>query len=159
MFGLKRTVQKIQEPIKAVPLCSRIFSRGKRTTRKGLQPGAQRLINMLSVFSARKKQPRRLKLSLEDSIRHKVVTAAWSILLRDKKQARTNQLQQQYYKMKEACDELEQSNRYLAFHATKREKGKRFAPELRIPTETPPNQPWNFDWVPEDNLSNQKQRK
>lgn len=153
MLSIKRTIQQIQEPVKAIPLCSRVFSRGKRTTKKGLQPGAQRLVNMLSVFSARKKQPRRLKLSLEDKIRHNTVQSAWSIFTRDKKQARTNQLEKQYYKIKEACDELEQTNQYLAFHATKREKGQRFAPELKLPTETPPHQPWNFDWVPEDDLS------
>lgn len=124
----------------------RTFSRGVRTARKGLQPGAQRLINQLSVFSARKKQPRRLKLCLEDQIRHKTVHAAWRLFQRDRRLAREQLLKDQYNHMKQACDQLEAVSPYLAHNATKRELGKRFAPEMRIPTETPPNKPWDFDW-------------
>lgn len=126
------------------------FTRGKRTGRKGLQPGAQRLINMLSVFSARKKQPRRIKLCIEDLVRHNTVQAAWRIYMRDKKLERTRLLKGQYELMQEACEELEKVSGYLAFEATKREKSKRFTPELRIPSETPPTVPWQFDWKAHD---------
>jgi large subunit ribosomal protein L40 len=146
--ALLRPVTLLQECNNGV-FCSRVFSRGKRT-KKALAPGAQRIINMLSVFSAHKKQPRRLKLSLEDLIRHNMVQKAWSIYMRDKKIARTNKLRVQYDKIKEACDELESLDGYLAFEATKRELGKRFSPELRIPTDTPSNEIWALDWKATD---------
>ncbi|CAN6641493.1 large ribosomal subunit protein mL40 [Trichomonascus vanleenenianus] len=148
MFGLKKSLQAIQTFSKT-QLAPRVFTRGKRTGRKGLQPGAQRLINMLSVFSARKKQPRRLKLSLEDKIRHNTVKAAWSIHMRDKRLAREALLEKQYERMTDACNELEKVSPYLAYQATVREKSKRFSPEMRVPTEFPPNKPWDFDWAPQ----------
>lgn len=126
--------------------------RGKRTKKSagGRTPGALKLITMLSVFTARKKLPRRLKLSVEDLIRHNTVQAAWKYFMRDKKRARIAQLKAQYEKIQEACNEIEQLDGFLAYHATMRERGKRFTPELRIPTETPPRQIWSFDWKPSD---------
>lgn len=129
---------------------SKTFVRGKRTKRRALAPGAQRVINMLSVFSAHKKQPRRIKLCLEDLIRHNMVQKAWQIFIRDKKIARTDALRQQYDKIQEACEELETVDKYLASEATKREKGKRFPLELRVPTESPPNEVWTENWTPND---------
>ncbi|ANB15492.1 mitochondrial 54S ribosomal protein YmL28 [Sugiyamaella lignohabitans] len=123
-----------------------VLSRGKRTKARALAPGAQRIINMLSVFSAHKKQPRRIKLAMEDLIRHNVVQKAWSIFMRDKKLIRTERLKSQYKKIEEAAEELKSLNGYLHFEATKRELGKRFSPEMRIPTETPPNEIWHEDW-------------
>lgn len=129
---------------------SLVQTRGKRTKKQGLLPGAQRVINMLSVFSARKKQPRRLKLCVEDQLRHNTVQKAWQIHMRNKKQEREETLKIQYEKMKEACDELEKLNTFLAFEATKRERGKRFSPEMRVPTETPSNEIWANDWKSTD---------
>jgi large subunit ribosomal protein L40 len=126
-------------------------TRGKRTGKTaGKTPAASRIITQLSVFTARKKLPRRLKLSVEDLIRHNTVQAAWKYFMRDKQRARKAQLKAQYEKMQEACNELEQVDKYLAFHATAREKGKRFTPEIRIPTDTPPKQIWSFGWKPSD---------
>lgn len=122
--------------------------RGKRTTK--LAPGASRVINMVSVISARKKQPRRLKMCKEDQVRHQMIMAAWKLHLRDEKAERTNKLKAQYEKITEACDELQKLDPALYEAATAREKGKRFSPEMRIPTDTPPRQPWQFDWSPPD---------
>lgn len=132
----------------SLDLASKVITRGKRTTSKGLQPAAQRLVTMLSVFSARKKQPRRIKFSLEDKIRHKTVQSAWSIHMREKRLAREDNLKIQYELMQEAGEELRKANLWLANAAESRELSKRFTPELRIPTETPPTEPWQFDWAP-----------
>lgn len=137
-------------PATVPKLIPRTFFRGKRTKRRALAPGAQRVINMLSVFSAHKKQPRRIDLCLEDLIRHNMVQKAWSIFMRDKKLARTQALQVQYNKIQEACDELESLDNYLAYEATKREKGKRFPLEMRVPTESPPNEIWAENWTIDD---------
>lgn len=133
-----------------VPVSGLGQSRGKRTGKSKRSPAAMRIVTQLSVFTARKKLPHRLKLSSEDLIRHNTIQAAWKYLMRDKRRARVDQLKNQYDKMQEACNEIEQLNPYLAFCATAREKGKRFTPELRIPTETPPKEIWAMDWKPSD---------
>lgn len=120
--------------------------RYKRTTK--LAPGAARIINMLSVFSARKKQPRRLKLSIEDKLRHEVVESAWRLHQRDEKLATEARLKGQYELVKEACEELKMIDPALYDKATAREVGKRFSLELRVPTETPPTKVWDFEWTP-----------
>lgn len=132
-------------------LAPRTATRGKRTKKQGgLLPGAQRVINMLSVFSARKKQPRRLHLALEDLLRHNMVQKAWQIYMRDKKLARQETFKAQFDKMQQACDELEKTNPYLAFEAIKRERGKRFSPELRVPTDSPADEAWAKNWKSTD---------
>lgn len=53
------------------------FVRGKRTKSKGgLNPQAQRIITQLSVMSASRKQPKLLKLSREDLIKHDMIQAS-----------------------------------------------------------------------------------
>jgi len=126
-------------------LGSHVSTRGKRTVKQA--PGASRIINMLSVLSARKKQPRRLKLCKEDLARHEVVHAAWGIHQRDTQQARRQKMQVQYEKIKEACDELQKLDPAL-FQAANARPAARFPIELRVPTETPPKTAWEFDWEP-----------
>lgn len=122
--------------------------RGKRTQK--LAPGASRIITMLSVLSARKKQPRRLKLCREDLIRHQTVQAAYRLFMRDARLEQTEKLRAQHANMVEACTELEKLDYDLFKSATEREKGKRFPIELRVPTDTPPRTQWREDWTPRD---------
>ena len=50
------------------------FTRGKRTKSKlTMSQGTQRVVGQLSVMSAARKQPLRLKLTNEDLVRHQVV--------------------------------------------------------------------------------------
>lgn len=130
-------------------LMPRMAVRGKRTKVNAAQSAnVQRLVTQLSVFSARKKQPRRLKLSLEDLLRHNATTRAWALFQKNKRQEHQLQLEQQYNKIVEACEELEATDPFLAFEGTRRERGKRFSPELRVPTETPPTIVWQESWEP-----------
>lgn len=122
---------------------SLMFARGKRTKAKKV-PG--RLVEMLSLYSARKKQPQRLWLAIEDQLRHNAVHQAWKYYMRDLKKERTLQLKKQYELIEEACTELAQLSPFLSFEATKVEKSKRFSPEMRVPTETPPRNIWASDW-------------
>lgn len=142
-------------PLTAAPvqqkqlLVSKIMVRGKRTKTNAAQSAnVQRLVTQLSVFSARKKQPRRLKLSLEDLLRHNATTRAWALFQKSKRDAHELQLEQQYNKIVEACEELEATDPFLAFEGTRRERGKRFSPELRVPTDTPPTVVWQESWEP-----------
>lgn len=132
---------------KIIPAVPKLV-RGKRTQR--LAPGASRVITMLSVLSARKKQPRRLKLCREDLIRHQTVQAAYRLFMRDAKSERMEKLRSQHAQMVEACSELEKLDNDLFKLATERQKGKRFPLELRVPTDTPPRKKWHDDWSPRD---------
>ena len=90
------------------------------------------------VFSVLAKQPRRLKLCMEDLIRHNVATRARTLFNKEKREQEAAQLEAQYNKIVEACEELENTDPFLAYEGTKKRKGNRFTPELRVPTETPP---------------------
>lgn len=136
-------------PAQQAMLTPKVAVRGKRTKVNAAQSAnVQRLVTQLSVFSARKKQPRRLKLSLEDLLRHNATSRAWAIFQKNQRDAHAAQLEAQYNKIVEACEELEATDPFLAFEGTKRERGKRFTPELRVPTETPPTVVWQEAWEP-----------
>lgn len=127
-------------------LGSKVATRGKRTVKQ--VPGASRVTNMLSVFSARKKQPRRLKLCKEDLVRHQVVTAAWGIHQKNEQEQRFQKLEAQYEKIKEACTELEVLDKELFAAANTKANDARFPLELRVPTDTPPKVIWDNEWAP-----------
>lgn len=147
LFGpAKRLWAARPRPTHAISLPNHAFIRGKRTTK--LAPGARRIINMLSVLSARKKQPRRLKMCKEDLIRHKTIQSAWKIFLRDENAVRMARLEAQHRKIAEACETLKDIDAGLFAAATAREVGKRFPMELRVPTDTPPREPWPSTWTP-----------
>lgn len=129
------------------PLSPHITTRGKRTKKNAAQAAnVQRIVTQLSVFSARKKQPRQIKLCLEDLLRHNATTRAWAIYQSQIREKHEAQLQAQYNKIVDACQDLESTEPFLAFEAIKRERGKRFTPEIRVPTETPPNTIWQENW-------------
>lgn len=128
-----------------VSFSSKIITRGKRTARQA--PGASRVINMLSVLGARKKMPRRLKLSTEDVVRHQTVAAAWKIHQKNDKAANKAKMELQYNKIQEACEELKKLDPAL-FEAANAREAKRFPVELRVPTDTPPRVAWESEWVP-----------
>jgi large subunit ribosomal protein L40 len=123
-----------------------VITREKRTQAAKRDPTVRRVVTQLSVFSGHKKLPKKLKLSIEDLLRHNVVHKAWKFYMRDKKLERTERLKAQYSKIQEACEELETVGGYVMAEAFKPEKGKRFSPELRVPTETPPNEPFHVSW-------------
>ncbi|KAK9470363.1 mitochondrial 54S ribosomal protein mL40 [Dipodascopsis tothii] len=125
---------------------SLLFTRGKRKKAAGNEVARSRLVNMLSLVTHTRKQPRLLKYSFEDLLRHRTVHRAWQLFQRKKRQARQVQLEQQYEKMKAACTELEKTDAFLFYEATVRPRTVRFPREMRIPTETPPNKVWDHDW-------------
>ncbi|VVT53173.1 mitochondrial 54S ribosomal protein mL40 [Magnusiomyces paraingens] len=141
-------------------LAPHITTRGKRTKTNAAQTAnIQRLVTQLSVFSARKKQPRQIKLCLEDKLRHNVATRAWAIFQAEKRETHKAQLTGQYEKIVEACEDLEASDPFLAHHAIMRERGKRFSPEFRVPTETPPNTIWQENWQPAPETDGKNEKK
>ncbi|CAR28105.1 hypothetical protein ZYGR_0N05950 [Zygosaccharomyces rouxii] len=132
----------ITNSLKLTPLT---FTRGKRTKSKGtLPPLVQRAITQLSVLSASRKQPKLLKLSREDFIKHQTIQHCWSIYQKELREKRNEQLKLQYKSAKNAMDVLQQLNPKMFEAANAPEDGKRFPMELKVPTEFPPNKLWHY---------------
>ncbi|KAM3160577.1 54S ribosomal protein L28 [Lachancea thermotolerans] len=127
------------------------FVRGKRTKAKGaLSPAVQRVITQLSVMSAGRKQPKMLKLSREDLIKHQTIQNCWSMYQRELREKRNEQLRLQYKSTEKAMTLLEQLDPELFEAANASEAGKRFPLELKVPTEFPPDQVWYYNYKPKE---------
>ncbi|KAK9456969.1 mitochondrial ribosomal protein L28-domain-containing protein [Dipodascopsis uninucleata] len=125
---------------------STVQVRGKRNKAGTDSAAKTRLINLMSLVTHRKKQPKRLKLSYEDQIRHSTIHKAWMLLCREKREKRHQELETMYRKMVQACDELERTSPELYNSAMKRQASLRFPLEYRIPTQSPPTKIWNSEW-------------
>lgn len=139
--------QSIRTTNKTVSQPMVTFTRGKRTKSKGsLNPLAQRVVTQLSVLSASRKQPKLLKLSREDLVKHQVIQNCWSMYQKELREKRNEQLKLQYKSTANAMSLLEQIDAELFAEANKKEDGKRFPLELRVPTEYPPNKVWYYNY-------------
>lgn len=124
--------------------------RTKRTKAAGdLDPGARKLINQISAMSPKRMAPKKLELSQEDLIRHRVVQVAWREERLQQKLAREQLLKQQYEMLQQTCEELRQVDGFLFNAAVLRVRGNKFPIEMRVPTETPPNKIWEDGWTAE----------
>ncbi|CCC67349.1 hypothetical protein NCAS_0A07910 [Naumovozyma castellii] len=122
--------------------------RTKRTTAKssgttGVSPQVQRVTTQLSVLSARKKQPKMLKLCPEDLIKHQTIENCWIQYQRDVRNRRSKTLEKQFKSIKTAMNTLQEVNPVLFKLAseatTTATEERRFPLEYRIPTDFPPN--------------------
>ncbi|SMN20974.1 similar to Saccharomyces cerevisiae YDR462W MRPL28 Mitochondrial ribosomal protein of the large subunit [Maudiozyma saulgeensis] len=123
--------------------------RYKRTKSKGsssITPQTQRIITQLSVLSARKKQPKMLKLSKEDLIKHQTIQTAWNTYQDILQNERQTMLKLQYNKMDEAMTILKDISPKLYNQANIDESGKVFPMEMRVPTDYPPRKLWYYDY-------------
>lgn len=135
---------------KTLNLTPLTLTRGKRTKSKGtLPPVVQRAVTQLSVLSASRKQPKLLKLSREDFIKHETIQHCWSTYQKEIREKRNEQLKLQYQSIKNAMDTLEQLNPKIFEAANAPQDGKRFPMELKVPTEFPPNKLWNYTFKKE----------
>ncbi|SCU88659.1 LAFA_0E13894g1_1 [Lachancea sp. 'fantastica'] len=125
------------------------FVRGKRTKSKGtLSPALQRAVTQLSVMSAGRKQPRMLKLSREDLVKHQTIQNCWALYQKELREKRNTQLRLQYKSTEQAMQLLEQLDPELFEAANASEAGKRFPLELKVPTEFPPSKIWHYNYKP-----------
>lgn len=130
---------------------ARVFARGVRTKSKGgLPPAAQRVVTQLSVMSASRKQPKLLKLSSEDFIKHQTIQRCWSTYQAELRAKRNEQLKLQYKSAKNSMDLLQQLSPELFEAANAPEHGKRFPLELKVPTEFPPTKIWYGEYKKKD---------
>ena len=140
----KNNCKKVSQPVLQ-------FVRGKRTKSKGsLSPAVQRVITQLSVMSAGRKQPKMLKLSREDLIKHQTIQNCWSLYQKELREKRNEKLRLQYKSAAKAMDLLQELDPELFEAANASEAGKRFPLELKVPTEYPPNQVWYYNYKAKD---------
>lgn len=122
-----------------------MFVRNKRTKSKSaMSPLAQRVVTQLSVISASRKQPKLLKLSREDLVKHQTIEKCWSIYQQQQRERRNTQLELQYKSMQGAMALLQELSPRLFEAANAPEKGKRFPMEMKVPTDFPPDTPWHY---------------
>lgn len=124
------------------------FVRYKRTEK--LAPGAMRLVNLLSLFSARGKQPRRLKLCREDLVRHNTIRHAYQLHKKQEQETAAWRLKAQYKRIEEACAQLKELDPALFVAAQSAVRTTRFPLELRVPTHTPPAKAWETTFMKQD---------
>ena len=133
--------------VAAVQSPTTVFIRGKRTKSKSaLSPMVQRAVTQLSVMSASRKQPKLLKLTKEDLIKHQVVQRSWAVYNKDLRDRRSELLMLQYSSIKSAMTLLETLDPELFKFANESEADKKFPLEMKVPTDYPPNKVWQYNF-------------
>lgn len=89
------------------------------------------------------KAPPSLQLSPDELIRHDTIHRAWQLLQLKGREQRQVELEKQYNKMREACNELEKADKRLFQAAMTKPKTLRYPVEMRVPTDTPPAKSWS----------------
>ncbi|KAK9480772.1 mitochondrial ribosomal protein L28-domain-containing protein [Lipomyces japonicus] len=126
---------------------STVFTRGKRTATGVNVAAKQRLISLFGLVTRTRKQPRRLKLSYEDQLKHATIHRAFQLHRRQVRESRQVELEKQYAAIKDANDELLKISPELFAQSKTREVSVRFPLEYRIPTHTPPKIAWDHSWT------------
>ena len=91
--------------------------------------------------------PRPLKFGVLRMLRHWTIYRAWNLYQRKTRTAREKELERQYNKIRDACEELGQTDERLYRIAVSKKGAGMYPIELRIPTDTPPRSGWNYKWV------------
>lgn len=104
----------------------------------------------MSVMAASRKQPKLLKLSREDLIKHQTIQRCWSTYQAELRAKRNEQLKLQYKSTQKAMSLLQELNPDLFEAANAPEHGKRFPMELKVPTDFPPRKIWYYGYKKKD---------
>ncbi|CCE65157.1 hypothetical protein TPHA_0K00230 [Tetrapisispora phaffii CBS 4417] len=124
-----------------------MFVRGKKTKTKGsLSPMTQRVVTQLSVMSAGRKQPKMLKLSKEDLVKHQLIQKSWAIYNADLRAKRDADLEKQYCSLRDAMATLQEISPELYKIANADESDRKFPLEMKVPTDYPPNKVWQYEF-------------
>ncbi|RIA83315.1 hypothetical protein C1645_786671 [Glomus cerebriforme] len=84
----------------------------------------------------------------EDLERHETIERAWQLYLRNKREVKCREMEAKYRMLNEANIKLEQISKSLFVSAQLGNKTVLFPGQLKIPTETPPLNGWNYDYIP-----------
>ncbi|RUS32973.1 mitochondrial ribosomal protein L28-domain-containing protein [Jimgerdemannia flammicorona] len=89
-----------------------------------------------------------LELSEEDQERHETIERAWKLVKMLEREARDADLERKFRKMREAMVELERTNPKLFRGAMLGNRHVTFPRQMKIPTETPATEGWNYSYKP-----------
>ncbi|EPS37612.1 hypothetical protein H072_8701 [Dactylellina haptotyla CBS 200.50] len=120
---------------------SRSYAR-KRKTKGDKDPK----IEMINYTLAHPIGGRPFKLSHMRNLRHWTIQQAWLLFKHKQKKQRELELERQYNKIHDACEELKRCDERLYRIATDRKGVGTFPMEMRIPTDTPPRGGFNEAW-------------
>lgn len=91
--------------------------------------------------------PRPLKFGTMRMLRHWTIHRAWQLFKRNERMSRERELERQYNKIREACEELARTDgRLYRVSLSKKDIGT-FPIDIRIPTDTPGARGWNYGWT------------
>ncbi|KAF8468965.1 mitochondrial ribosomal protein L28-domain-containing protein [Kalaharituber pfeilii] len=90
--------------------------------------------------------PRPLKFGTMRMLRHWTIHRAWQLYQRKLRTQRELELERQYNKIRDACEELARTDQRLFRIATAKKGVGYFPVEMRIPTDTPSREGWNYGW-------------
>jgi len=105
-----------------------------------------RKIKMIEYASVHPLTPRPFKFGYMRNLRHYIIMQAWYLYKHKQKHQRELELERQYNKVHEACEELRKCDEKLYRIAIDRKGIGYFPIELRIPTDTPPKGGFNEGW-------------
>ncbi|EWC47352.1 hypothetical protein DRE_00320 [Drechslerella stenobrocha 248] len=114
--------------------------------KKRKRPQKDPKIRAIDYAFAHPLTPRPLKWSYMRTLRHWTIQQAWLLFKHQQKKERELELERQYNKMHEACEELKRVDERLFRIATDRKGVGTFPAEMRIPTDTPPRDGFNESW-------------
>ncbi|KAF3917805.1 hypothetical protein ABW20_dc0104463 [Dactylellina cionopaga] len=103
-------------------------------------------IQMIDYALAHPIGGRPFKWSYVRNLRHWTIQQAWLLFKHKQKEQRELELERQYNKIHEACEELKRCDERLFRIATDRKGVGTFPVEMRIPTDTPPRGGFNEEW-------------
>lgn len=79
---------------------------------------------------------------------HETIERAWKLHQNQERERRNRELEKKFRKMNAAMNELEKTNDRLFKAAIVKSRHITFPREMKIPTETPSPQGWNYDYKP-----------
>ncbi|KAF3157699.1 hypothetical protein TWF106_001815 [Orbilia oligospora] len=131
---------------------SRSYAKKKK---KGDQKDVK--IQMIDYALAHPVGNRPFKWSYIRNLRHWTIQQAWLLFKHKQKAERELELERQYNKIHDACEELKRCDERLFRIATDKKGVGTFPREMRIPTDTPPRGGFNEEWKrPKDKVVKKK---
>ncbi|GAB5589428.1 hypothetical protein Unana1_04328 [Umbelopsis nana] len=88
------------------------------------------------------------QLQGEELQQHETIERAWKLHQNQERERRNRELEKKFRKMHAAMNELEKTSDRLFKAAIVKSRHITFPREMKIPTETPSPQGWNYDYKP-----------
>lgn len=126
--------------------CGNIFRRMASTKRRDMKDAKAQVIHRILFENG---PAPRIKFTEQEMLEHETIHRAWQLHQKQKRDRQQRDLERQYHKMNEACDELERLDKKLYQAAMVVPKDTLYPITMRIPTQVPPKVAWNNEWKKE----------